>query len=284
VLLENEGLDRINQKILAGEFFHYSGIPFRHQLQKAYTSSNSLYIYPVINGVVLMKKELAIVPKNRVENPFLKVTDSAIEDFNTKYNFDSLDNELKEEVESTDDNHLIKSAKERIERSGKVLVTANSSSSGALLNLSYGLNYEFHYHIDFDFDRIHQVQMDLPDSIVLVLGDREYISFDSDVVDTMCDFAPANTLTKVGQTNYYNELKRVLREDGISVTAYSDLKSLALKKLLNKDIRSLKALKVISPWKKVKLPKLYFIGITTNQPMPEEQLTVKKAKFSNQLN
>ena len=65
-------LASINDKIEKGELYFYQGAIVKNRIQQAYTSSNFLYIYIVHNGILLLKKETAIVPRSRVANPYHK--------------------------------------------------------------------------------------------------------------------------------------------------------------------------------------------------------------------
>ena len=60
-------------------------MPVERPLELAFASSNYLYIYPVFNDVLYLKKDTAIVSKNRVQNPFHKIHQAEIDQFNSTY-------------------------------------------------------------------------------------------------------------------------------------------------------------------------------------------------------
>lgn len=281
-LLSEHEISTINKKIANGELSFYPGVPVTTELTQAFSCSNYLYIYPIIDQVVMLKKETAIVPKNRIENPFHKTTQADIDKFNAEFGFgESLEKSGAKTVAPSE--RVKQEVLSKISRAGQVLLTANANSADEILNLTYGLKYDQMVHADHRLDRLKEVNEFLPSSTLKVLFDRTGLPFNEGSVDALVDLEAVDTLDKEGQERYYIELKRILDTEAVSVALFNNTKELKLKKNLNADIRAKKALKMVAPWKKVKLPRLYFIEADQAPEQIQTSVNVKKTKFSRQL-
>ena len=64
-------LSAVNDKITNGELYFYPGVPVEEHLKKALVTEHSTYVYPIFDEIICLKKETAIVPKNRTQkSPF----------------------------------------------------------------------------------------------------------------------------------------------------------------------------------------------------------------------
>src|SRR5690242_2012343 len=60
-LLQVHEIDALNKKIAAGELWQADGKPFTTTLAKGLIATAGDYIYPIINEIILLLKDLALV-------------------------------------------------------------------------------------------------------------------------------------------------------------------------------------------------------------------------------
>lgn len=281
-LLSEHELAMINNKCERQELLFYSGVPVNFEIQQAFVSTNFLYIYPVHEGVVLLKKATSIVSGNRIEHPFLARDQKKVEDFYQAYGFQDegrkaiegnaiLEDAIKDEVR----NYLPKQ--------GETLISANANSASDVLNLVYGCQYQYHIHLDHDLERLRAVQGSLERTSTQVLCDQVFLPLQSASVASFIDLDLNNALDKSDQVALYKEMTRVLSATGVCVKLYSDSKNFEFKKLLAADKLAKKAKNLLKPWKTQEYPSMYFIQIQTPPQGSSAELNVKKTKFSSQF-
>lgn len=257
-------------------------MPVEKPLELAFASSNYLYIYPVFNDVLYLKKDTAIVSKNRVQNPFHKIHQAEIDQFNSTYGLSderTVDSTLVDALDKT----LRDQITDKLSKSGDVFITANAHTVDDIHNITYGFSYDTFLYFDHQLERLQKIKTELPNETVKVFIDKATVPVESNCVQAFVDFEKADFLEKDEQVTLYNELKRVLAIDGASVKLYRDQKNLTLKKLLKADLRAVKAKNMLTPWKKQKLPFMYFLETDQPSTPSDSQQTVKKAKFSPRL-
>lgn len=74
-LLSEAELSDVNAKIVTNELFFYPGAQVKKPLKRALVTEHQTYIYPILDNIILLKKETAIVAKNRTENYLKRVSD-----------------------------------------------------------------------------------------------------------------------------------------------------------------------------------------------------------------
>ncbi|WP_420386926.1 methyltransferase domain-containing protein [Roseivirga sp.] len=259
----------VNQKIANGELYFHPGIQVNRELEDAYVTVNQTYFYPVINDMLLLKKDTAVAAKNRTKNPLLRISEQAIQSFYEEYPL------LSPERKSTDvhksvhskplTNDQLKELKGLLPKSGDCFMSAVTHDVDALHNLVFNTNFNHYIHLDFSLQRLEAIKSDVKEGTVLVLCENSDLPFIENSVDALFSFDYINGYEKEGQHQAYQELKRVLKESGGSVVLYDKEKPLHAQTQLKNDLLSKKAIGLLAPWKKKKVPSIYFHPVVVSE-------------------
>lgn len=259
----------VNQKIANGELYFHPGIQVNKELEDAFVTVNQTYFYPVINDMLLLKKDTAVAAKNRTKNPLLRISEQAIQSFYEEYPL------LSPEKKSTDinksvhskplSNDQLKELKGLLPKSGDCFMSAVTHDVDALHNLVFNTKFNHYIHLDFSLQRLEAIKADVKEGTVLVLCENSDLPFVENSVDALFSFDYINGYEKEGQNQAYQELKRVLKENGGSVVLYDKDKPLHAQTQLKNDQLSKKAIGLLAPWKKKKVPSIYFHPVVISE-------------------
>lgn len=285
--MSKDELSVVNQKIVNGELFFYPGIRIEQELEQAYITENQTYFYPVIDDILLLKKDTAVAAKNRTKNPLLRVTEKAIQDFYTEYSqlnkIRSTGPVLPLLKDKPLTNDQLVELKTLLPKTGDVFMSAVTHDVDALHNLVFNTKFNQYIHIDFSLDRLEAIKSDIRKGTTLVLCENANLPFAENTVDALFSFDYINEYEKADQNLAYHELKRVLKEDGCSVVLYDKTKPLHAQAQLKTDQISKKALGLFAPWKKRKVPSIYFHPVEVNSIGDNSNQLVTKASFGRQF-
>lgn len=284
-LMSEKELSTVNSLIKNEQLFFYAGAPLNFDLEAAFVTENQLYIYPIINGIVFLQKQTALVAKNRTQNPLKRISQVQIDAFYRAHGFGEANETIiaSKELRSNkiSDSQLLELAA-LLPQKGNCFLSIATHDVDSIHNLSYRLKYSHHFHMDFSLSRLVAIQNDLPKSTILILGDMNYLPFNSDAIDGLFSFDYINDHVKEIQTGAYEELKRCMNSNGVSIMLYDKEKPLHSKNQLKSDQLSKKALSVVAPWKKVKLPNIIFHPISEDSGVGNKGV-VAKASLGQQL-
>ncbi|MFT6873468.1 MAG: hypothetical protein ACJAVN_002488 [Roseivirga sp.] len=284
-LSENE-LENINNRIDSGELYFHPGIKVQTHLVQALVTEHQSYIYPIIDNILYLKSETAIVAKNRTENYLKRISQTIIEDFEAKYGFNSEQLERKSDVPSSTKSinpELVVSLKSKLHKEGNHFTSIGSSDIDALHNFIFQTNFKQYIHVDFDLNKLKLIQTELKGETILVLADNGNLPFGNGSLDALVSFDPINQYDKADQKFIYDDLKRILSHDATSVVFYENNKPLHTKVLLSADKLSKTARGLVMPWKKFKLPTFYFEGINPSSTNDSSNQTVGKTSLNQQF-
>lgn len=258
VALSDYELGGINEKIQRGELFFQSGAPLSFPLKKAYLSSNRVYLYAEIEGILLLKKSTAIVERNRVENPLIRFTEVLTSQFFNSLGLEPTGALTAPGTELPAEPNLgadeLRSLYTRLPKQGHCLVTAASAEVDELHNLIFGANYQYHVHLDHDPDRLKTVAGKLRSNTRYVLCDPELLPFESQTIDGYFSFNTIEGTEKETQKETYHSLKSALKEQAPCICIVNEQEKNHFEALYKSDIFSGK----LRPWKKSTLPRFYF--------------------------
>ena len=285
--MSKQELSVVNDKITSGELFFFPGVPVEVKLKQAFVSDNSTYIYPVFDDIVLLKKETAIVPKNRTQNPLLRVSERIVEAFYNHYRLrrkdrtsEATDFVSSHKIPNTDLNEL----KKILPRDGGVLVSCCSDTIDLTHNLVFGLKYALYVHFDYSITRLRNLKTNLKDGSLLVLGDHSNLPFQDGKVSSLFSFDDISDYEKSDQKLIYAELKRVLDSSGSSVMLYNQDNKLHTGLSVKSDRFKSKAKSMFQPWKKERNAFVHFHPMkmkTTNTNI--EESIVSETSLGGQL-
>ncbi len=177
-------LDQINQRILQKEIFHLDGTPVNKIIQQALFTMDKKILYPVVDGINILLKNLAIICDNtvldKISKEKLKVEKKIVQDYYEQLGWTKNEN-----------NHFMDTAifldqrevfAEYIHRGrlrtaryfrpqGKYLLDAASGPVQYPEYVDYSKNYDFRICIDFSFLALKEAQKKLGNKGIFLLAD-----------------------------------------------------------------------------------------------------------------
>lgn len=281
-LLSDEELAVVNEKIANRELSFHFGVPANLPLKRAYSTKQYLYVFPVIDGVLFMKKETAITAKNRVKDPLQRISIEVQEAFYKKYNIGKSQVVAHENERQLLDEEL-EIFRSRLPKTQELVVTANASSADDVSNLLYEKGVGHHIHIDHDLNRLRSIQHNFNASTDIALIDNYSLPFYNDVINSLVNFEPLEELDKKDQKDLFKWIKANMNKHSVFITACKVKNKLPFKNQLRNGIISEKALKMIRPWIGSKLPLMFFCEIKGGRSSDSLLFTDNQASLSRQM-
>ncbi|GAB5522919.1 MAG: hypothetical protein Roseis2KO_07910 [Roseivirga sp.] len=215
-------------------------------------------MYAEIDGVLLLKKSTAIVEKNRVESPLVRIKQSDIADFHNSLGLtaEGIFTAPKADIPAALNlgSDELRGLYARLNKKGGHLVTAATADVDELHNLVFGLNYQCHGHVDHNLNRLKHIKGKLGANTQYVLCDAEVMPFKEHAVDGYFTFNGVEGSAKEVQKEIYASLKAVLNPEASCVFLVDEGEKNYLESFYKSDLLSAK----LKPWKKNSLPKIYF--------------------------
>ncbi|MFY0594572.1 methyltransferase domain-containing protein [Roseivirga sp.] len=276
----------VNSRINGGELFFYPGVQVKESLKRALVTEHQTYIYPVDDNIIYLKKETAIVTKNRTKNYLKRVSDTVISSFESIYSFNrKTDSEQVNKLPSVPSmpSDAIASLKQYITKSQNVFVSMCSNNADDVHNLVFNTHFAEYVHADFDLERLKALKSELKKDTTLVLCDPVALPFAQESIDTLVSFDLINEYEKDVEKEAAGEIKRVVCSRGASIVMFNDSLPLNAERQLKKDELVKKAKVLMKPWKKVSSCEIYFHPISATQDSDMSDTFVGKTSLKRQL-
>ena len=276
----------VNSKINNSELFFYPGVTVEKPLSRALVTEHQTYIYPVQNDILFLKKETAIVTKNRTENYLKRISAEVITNFKSQYKFDQatiIDEEVLSNCVLPISSDVIGTLRQYITKSSDVFLSMASESADNIHNVAFNTESRSYVHADFDLKRLQSIKGDLQKGTICVLCDLTALPFAGGSVDAMVSFDLINEYDKATQKLAATEIKRVVNSKGSSVVLFNDSLPLFAERQLKKDEMVKKAKVLMKPWKKVSSSTIHFHPINIPQKPSKSGTFVGKTSLKRQL-
>ncbi|HEY9116360.1 MAG TPA: methyltransferase domain-containing protein [Roseivirga sp.] len=285
--MSKEGLAIVNERMKHGEFYHHQGVVANCELKRALTSGNQLYIFPIIDDIILLKKATAITAKSRTANPFLRVDALSKQLFYAEFpclRIEKTEVNYKKELKSQPlSNEELLELRTLLPKSGETFMSIVTHDIDALHNLVFNTNYDRYLHLDFSWSRLSAIKTDLKKGSILVLSDEDKFPFEESSIDALFSFDYINESDRIDQSLAYQELKRILKPDSQSIVLYDKDKPMFVQNQQKNDNFSNKALSILAPWKKRKVPSIYFHPVKLKNDHKSNDRYLTKALLKGQL-
>ena len=228
--LETQEIDALNKKIAAGELWQADGKPFSTALSNGLISANGDFIYPIINEIVLLLKDLALVDsKNKILKDTISADKQLVKNFyDEKGWFANAEGNYEDAVIFEDlrdvAKEYIKRCHDRVNRflnpGGTYMLDAASGALQFQDYLQYSRNYKYRICVDFSFQALSEAKRKLGEKAICVLCDMTNMPFKSNTIDGFISLNTIYHIPKEEQLTAVNELYRVLAPKGKGVIVY----------------------------------------------------------------
>jgi ubiquinone/menaquinone biosynthesis C-methylase UbiE/uncharacterized protein YbaR (Trm112 family) len=220
----------LNSKIALGTVFQADGQIFGETVQKGLISTDGAYIYPIINEIILLLKDLAIVDSGeKVIRDTMSADKKLVQDFYNKRGWHTdaegnyEDAVIFEDLREVSKDYL-KKCHDRVSRylnpTGDYMLDA---ASGALQYddyLQYSAGYKYRVCVDLSFQALSEVKKKLGDKALCVLCDMTNMPFKDNVMNGFISLNTIYHIPKDEQAKAIQELFRVLAIKGNGVVVY----------------------------------------------------------------
>ena len=229
-LLQVQETDKFNEKIAAGQLWQADGAALPVNLQKGVITPDGRFIYPIINGILILLKDLAII-----DSPANKLTDTLSDEKKLVKNFYDQQGWVKNEQGNYQDAVIyedlrevssvyIRKCHERVSRflnpSGKYMLDAASGALQFSEYLPYSSHYTYRVCVDLSFQALSEARLKLGEKGIYVLCDITNLPFKSGVMDGFVSMNTIYHIPKDEQVLAVRELYRVLASRGKGVVVY----------------------------------------------------------------
>ena len=223
-------IQRISENLLNGKTKQADGKPVKSPLVEGLINDDGSFIYPVVQGIVLLLKELALVNIHTSNQQNLLHTDKQkVRDFydeegwikDEKGHYE--DAVLFEDLREVSRDYL-KKCHDRVTRflnpSGKYMLDAASGALQFEDYLQYSANYTYRVCVDFSFRALTEAKRKLEAKGIYVLCDITDMPFKDNVMDGFVSLNTVYHIPKDEQVTAIKELYRVLASGGKGLVVY----------------------------------------------------------------
>ncbi len=228
--LQPNEINDINIKVATNQLWQADGKPMTEMIEKGLITIDGKYIYPIINEIVLLLKDLALVDsQDKVIKDSISADKQLVKNFYEEKGWfadeagNYKDAVIFEDLRPFAQDYITK-CHNRVSRflnpSGKYLMDA---ASGALQYddyLQYSKNYKYRVCVDFSFQALSECKRKLGNKALCILADITNMPFKDNVMDGFVSLNTIYHIPKDEQVTAIKELHRVLAIGGKGVVVY----------------------------------------------------------------
>jgi len=228
--LKDNEIEELNRRIAADSIWRADGEPVRVSLQQALTTIDGKYFFPIINEVVILLKDFALVDsQDMIVKEGLSADKQLVKEFydskgwfsNEEGNYE--DAVIYEDLRNVSKEYL-KKCHDRVSRylnpSGKYILDAASGALQFEDYLQYSEQYQYRVCVDFSLQALREAKRKLGPKGLCVLCDITNLPFKNNVMDGFVSLNTIYHIPKDEQVTAIKELYRVLAPQGKGVVVY----------------------------------------------------------------
>lgn len=220
----------LNEKIVRGEVRQTDGKPFTEALQKGLIAVDESYVYPILNDILLLLKDLALLgPTGKVLEDLMSEDKKLVKNFYDQRGWhanaagDYEDAVIFEDLRPVSKDYL-KKCHDRVSRflhpTGDYLLDAASGALQFPDYLQYSEKYRYRVCVDLSFQALSEVKRKLGAKAICVLCDMTNLPFRDGVMGGFVSLNTVYHIPKDEQVTAIRELYRVLKPGGKGVVVY----------------------------------------------------------------
>jgi ubiquinone/menaquinone biosynthesis C-methylase UbiE/uncharacterized protein YbaR (Trm112 family) len=229
-LLTADEIVLLNQKIEAGRVMQSNGKTFSEHLTQGLINEDDSYVYPIINEIVLLLKDLAITEQpEKMLHETLSDAKQLVQHFYDQrgWHTDAAGNYedavIYEDLRDVSRDYIRK-CHDRVSRylnpEGTYMLDAASGALQYPDYLQYSANYKYRVCVDFSFQALSEAKRKLGSKGICVLCDMTEMPFRDQVMDGFVSLNTIYHIPKDEQVKAVCELFRVLAPRGRGVVVY----------------------------------------------------------------
>ncbi len=233
-LLNSDEVKRINDRLARGELVRKDGTKIKTTLAAGFASSDGHFVYPIIEGVIVLLPNLAIPLDGRTNNGHnsLCPEEKVVQDFYDQIGWQKGEADTAHFVDALKWEDLrpvvgeyVHQCHLRVNRylkpHGKYFLDAGSGPIQYTEYLTYSEGYEFRICLDLSLLALKEAQKKLGDKGIYILGDVTNIPLRDEAVDGAASIHVIYHVPEDKQLTAIREIHRVLKPASSAVIVYS---------------------------------------------------------------
>ncbi|MBX2939634.1 MAG: class I SAM-dependent methyltransferase [Ferruginibacter sp.] len=231
VRLMNAGeIAEVNKLIGLNELWQADGKPMTTTVEQALVTPDNQFVYPIIGGIVLLLKDLALVrSSSNIPGGTLSDDKKLVKDFYDNRGWHTTSKGDYEDADIFEDlrpfaQEYIKKCHDRVSRylhpSGKYMMDAASGALQYPDYLQYSENYRYRICVDMSFQGLSECKRKLGDKAICLLCDMTNLPVKDNMIDGFISLNTIYHIPKDEQVKAITELYRVTQKGGKGVVVY----------------------------------------------------------------
>ncbi|MEW6715906.1 MAG: class I SAM-dependent methyltransferase [Chloroflexota bacterium] len=232
--ISSREIEELNHQIALGKLTHYDGTFVSESLESGFISSDNLYVYPVIDDIVVLLKHLAIVLVGRESDPThtLREEKRVVRNFYDQIGWkegegvknvfvDALRYEDLRPVSQEYIHRCHLRVKKYLKPEGQYLLDVASGAVQYPEYLRYSHGYEYRICVDISLLALKEAKKKVGGRGIYVLADVTNLPIQDNVIDGVVSLHTIYHIPEDEQGKAVQELYRVLRPGSSAVIVYS---------------------------------------------------------------
>lgn len=230
ILATKEELNNINTKVLNKELFHLDGKIVVKPFTKALIDESNKFIYAVIDDIIILRKDKAIVSEKSKEHIDLRSEKRDVENFYDNIGWKHFDDEHFIDAEKFEDLRPVafeyftecnNRVKNYIQQKGKFILDAGSGPIQYDGYLVYSEDYEYRICVDLSIASLMEAKKKLGSKGIYILGDITNLPLKDNVLDAAIALNAIYHIPMDEQAKALNEINRALKPDKTAAIVYT---------------------------------------------------------------
>lgn len=230
LVLNPAEIKALNEDAADKRLWQSDGILINQPLEQGLISADGSYIYPIINGITILMKSLALIRSIEKIIPGEADQDKLLVQnfYNQKGWFANKEGNYEDALIYEDlrevSKEYLKKCHDRVSRylnpSGTYLLDAASGALQYSDYLQYSAGYTYRVCVDFSFQALSEARKKLGDKGIYILADMCHMPFKDNVMDGFISLNTIYHIPKDEQVLAIRELYRLLAKNGKGVVVY----------------------------------------------------------------
>jgi SAM-dependent methyltransferase/uncharacterized protein YbaR (Trm112 family) len=212
------------------ELWQVDGAAMKEKIQDGLITKDGNYIYPIIQGIILLLRDLAVVDSaTKTSGVSISADKKLVKDFydnrgwHTTEKGDYEDADIFEDLRPVSDEYL-KRCHDRVSRylypSGNYMLDAASGALQYEDYLQYSAQYNYRICVDLSFTGLQECKRKLGNKAICILTDMTNLPIKTGMLDGFISLNTIYHIPKDEQAQAIKELYRVLMPRGRGVVVY----------------------------------------------------------------
>ncbi len=230
VLASKHDLDLLNKKVKNGELEFTGGDKVLEEIQSALFSKEADCYYPIIQDVIVLRKDKAMIHDRKSEHIDLRSEKRDVENFYDNIGWKQVDDEHFADAKIFEDLRPValdyftgcnNRVKRYIQPKGKFILDAGSGPIQYDGYMVYSEDYDYRICVDLSIESLKQAKSKLGDKGICIMGDITNLPLKDNVLDAAIALNAIYHIPMDEQSKALNEINRALKPGHTAAVVYT---------------------------------------------------------------